>query len=214
MPSIKRYVPLFFTALQRRPLKPVQLKLWGLLILVMQVTITIAVGVLAYRRREPRPTRATSTDPAIAVRQEVAVHGVRSGISLDAALKQAKVERSPVLIYFAGLADANSRLMEQRILSRSDTIPWLSQYVTVQLFDDRVPIGSISPREQEGLAGANCDKQLKLIGRAITPCFVVLNPDGEVVSTLKGYQSHPPIAEFLSQSLARFFKRRAKVISQ
>jgi hypothetical protein len=203
------FVP-FQVAIQRRPLRPMQLKLWVLMILVMLVAITISIGVLAYRRREPWPIKATSTDPAIAVRQEVAVHGVRWGMSLDAALEQAKAERSPVLIYFAGLADANSRLVEQRILSRPDMTPWLSQYVTVQLFGDRVPISSISPREQEGLAAANSDKQIKLTGKANTPCFVVLSPEGEVVAALEGYLSHPAIADFLSQALARFFKRRAK----
>jgi hypothetical protein len=187
-----------------------QLKLWVLMILVMLVAITIAVVVLAYRRREPRPIKATSTDPAVAIKQEVAVHGVRWGMSLDAALEQAKAERRPVLIYFADLADANSRLVEQQILSRSDIIPWLSQFATVQLFGDRVPISSISPRQQEELAEANSDRQLKLTGKATTPCFVVLSPDGEVVERLEGYQSHPAIADFLSQALARFFESKAK----
>jgi hypothetical protein len=60
------------------------------------------------------------------------------------------------------------------------------------------------------LAAANSDTQLKLTGKANTPCFVVLSPDGEVIATLEGYQSHPAIANFLSQALAQFFKKRAK----
>jgi hypothetical protein len=166
--------------LQRRPLKPLRLKLWVLMLFVAAAAITIAVAVTIYRRWPPSPVSATSANPEAAVRQEKVVHGVRWGMSYEAAFEQAVSDDMPVLIYFAAVNDANSRLMERTILPRADIVPLLSEFVTVQLYDDRVPISSISAPTQQALAEANAKLHSTLGGRPVSPSFIALGPTGEV----------------------------------
>ena len=98
------------------------------------------------RRRATGPVavKATSNDPVRAEREEKKVHGVLWGMSLDQAKELAAAQKKPILIDFTGVNCANCRLMEKRVLPRPEIVKLLSEFVTIQLYTDFVPIASIT----------------------------------------------------------------------
>jgi hypothetical protein len=94
-----------------------------------------ATGEVARRggRQAPTPVKATSKDPKVAARKEGVVHGVRWGLSYEAALARAAAEGRPVLVHFAGVHGADSRVMERTILPRREVAERLARFVTVRL---------------------------------------------------------------------------------
>ena len=65
-------------------------------------------------------------------------------MSLDQAKELAAAQKKPILIDFTGVNCANCRLMEQRVLPRPEIVKLLSEFVTIQLYTDFVPIASIT----------------------------------------------------------------------
>ncbi len=104
------------------------------------------------RRRRGRK-KAVSTDPATAEREEKSFHGVVWGMSYDEALEVAKASNKPVLIDFTGVNCVNCRKMEQTVLNRKEIVGLLSEFVTVQLYTDYVPIGSLTQEQREAARG-------------------------------------------------------------
>jgi thiol:disulfide interchange protein DsbD len=145
---------------------------------------------------------ATSNDPKVAIRQQKDCHGVSWGMSLDAALEQARAENKPVLIDFTGVNCANCRLMEANVLPKADVVPLLSRFVTVQLYTDIVPIKSITADQREALAGENQDLLKELANESTNPFYVVLSPDRKVLETI-GFSEPRTFAGFLKKALAK-----------
>ena len=150
---------------------------------------------------DEQPVRATSHDPEVAVTEEKAVHGVRWGMSYDAALAEARKSNRPVLIDFTGVNCANCRQMERTVMPRPDVIAELRKFVTIQLYTDFVPIDSITQEQRETLAESNLEREQKLANQTTSPLYVVLNPDGKVVATIGGYNEPPTFLKFLKGSL-------------
>jgi len=86
--------------------------------------------------------------------------------------------------------------------------------VTVQLYTDRVPIDSITAEQREELAQANQIRQLDLAAEQTNPFYVILTPDGKVVSSIGGYNEPPVFQDFLVKALdkARGASRVAQAV--
>lgn len=145
--------------------------------------------------------QATSTDPIQAEREEKKLHGVLWGMSLDQAKEQAAASNRPILIDFTGVNCANCRLMERRVLPRPDIVKLLKEFVTVQLYTDFVPIGSITADQREELARRNQDVQFDMTAEQTNPFYVILAPDGKVIASIGGYNEPAVFQDFLTQAL-------------
>ena len=147
--------------------------------------------------------KATSTDPAQAEKEENKAHGVLWGMSFDQARELASAQKRPILIDFTGVNCANCRLMERGVLPKPQVVSLLKKFVTVQLYTDFVPISSITSDQRYELAEANQLRLLKLAKEATNPFYVVLNPEGEVLARMGGYNEPPVFVDFLSKALKR-----------
>jgi len=150
----------------------------------------------------PREVKATSADPAQAEREQKTFHGVVWGMSFDQALEQAAAEKKAILIDFTGVNCANCRQMEQGVFPRPDVVQFLRKFVTVQLYTDYVPIGSITAEQRQQRAEINQNRMLEL-GESTNPFYVVLSPDGQVLNRIGG--SNPPavFVDFLRKALEK-----------
>jgi thiol:disulfide interchange protein len=147
--------------------------------------------------------KATSNDPAKAEREEKKLHGVLWGMSFDQARELAATEKKPILIDFTGVNCANCRLMERHVLRQPEVIGLLKKFVTVQLYTDFVPIGSITADQRQERAELNQERILKLAQEATNPYYVVLSPDGEVLARIGGYNEPPKFVDFLTKALEK-----------
>lgn len=146
---------------------------------------------------------AVSTDPAQAQREQKSVHGVAWGMSLDQAKELAKSENKPILIDFTGVNCANCRLMERRVLPRPEVVGLLKEFITVQLYTDRVPIKSITSDERLKLAEQNQNIQFKMTADVTNPFYVVLSTSGEFVTAIGGYNEPGDFVSFLNAALGK-----------
>jgi thiol:disulfide interchange protein DsbD len=147
--------------------------------------------------------KASSTDPALAERQERRFHGVVWGMSYDQALEVAAAENKPVLIDFTGVNCANCRAMESGVFPLPEVVAVLKRFVTVQLYTDRVQIDSITPQQRAELAEINQDRLLKLAHEQTNPIYVVLSPTGKLLSRIGGYNEPKVFVEFLTGALKK-----------
>ena len=147
--------------------------------------------------------KASSTDPEQAQREEKKLHGVVWGMSLDQARELAAAQKKPILIDFTGVNCANCRLMEQSVFPKPEIVKLLREFVTVQLYTDRVPIGSLTAAQREELAEKNQERQLDLAQEATNPFYVVLTPEGKLVSSMGGYNEPPVFLDFLTKALEK-----------
>jgi thiol:disulfide interchange protein DsbD len=146
--------------------------------------------------------KAQSNDPKTAEREQKNCHGVQWGMSFEAAQEQAKAENRPILIDFTGVNCANCRTMESGVMPRPEIVKLLEKFVTVQLYTDFVPIGTLTQDEREELAGKNQERLLTW-GEATNPYYVALSPDGKVLDAIGGYRPPTVFAAFLNKALAR-----------
>ena len=190
------------------PERPRSPKRYLVAVRLVALVATVLIVALACRSllnhlRKSRPVEATSTDPAIAVRQERVVNGVSWGLSYEAALEQGAAEGTPVLVYFASRRTADCWELEQSVFTDSEVTPWLSQFVRVQLHEDIVLIASLSQAQQMQLARENVGLQLNLREETATPSLMILTPQGAFVTKRDGYQSPRDLAAFLKRALAQ-----------
>ncbi len=149
---------------------------------------------------ESGPVRATSHDPNIAIAQEKTVHGVRWGLSYDAAIAEAKENGRPVLIDFTGVNCANCRLMEKSVMPLPAVVAELRKFVTVQLYTDFVPIDSLDKDQRYDLAVANLTREQDLVNETTSPRYVVVDVQGKVLSTSEAVEA-PSFLRFLKGAL-------------
>ncbi|MGC8642701.1 MAG: protein-disulfide reductase DsbD domain-containing protein [Isosphaeraceae bacterium] len=151
----------------------------------------------------PTEVKATSTDPEQAQREEKKVHGVVWGMSLDQAKEVAAAQKKPILIDFTGVNCSNCRQMENGVLPKPQAVKVLREFVTIQLYNDRVPIASLTSAQRQELAEKNLAFQMDLIQESTTPIYVVLTPEGKFVSSLGGFNELPVFVDFLTKSLEK-----------
>jgi len=190
---------------------PPKSPLWDLVVGILPPDVGDLSGgshaAVASTQNQGGPRKATSSDPSQAEREESSVHGVLWGMSYEQALEKAKAENRPILIDFTGVYCANCRLMEQTVLSRSEIAAQLANFVTVQLYTDTVPIGSITEAQREELATKNQEFQIELTRETTNPFYVVLTPDGKYVQGKGGYVPPSNFSAFLSDA-------RTKAVAQ
>jgi thiol:disulfide interchange protein DsbD len=146
--------------------------------------------------------KATSTDPKLAIREEKTFHGVQWGLSFDEAVERAKTERRNVLIDFTGVNCANCRTFERAVMPKPEVVELMRQFVTVQLYTDRVPIESITADDRESLAIENLEREAELTGETTSPLYVVLDREGKVLGKM-GFDANPAVfVEFLKTRLS------------
>jgi thiol:disulfide interchange protein DsbD len=150
-----------------------------------------------------KEVKATSSDPAQAEREEKKAHSVLWGMSFDQARELAAAQQRPILIDFTGVNCANCRAMESGVFPRPEVVALLKKFVTVQLYTDIVPIGSITPEQRLKLAEANQDRIIELAKEATNPFYVVLSPTGGVLGRIGGYNEPPVFVDFLTKALEK-----------
>jgi thiol:disulfide interchange protein len=146
--------------------------------------------------------KAQSNDPSTAEREQKNCHGVQWGMSFEAAQEQAKAEGRPILIDFTGVNCANCRTMETGVMPRPEIVKLLEKFVTVQLYTDFVPIGSLRQDQREELAAKNQERLLAL-GEATNPYYVAIGSDGKILDSIGGYRPASAFAAFLDKALAK-----------
>jgi hypothetical protein len=171
------------------------------------VAVTAVVFAATLHSDRLRPVKATSPDPRLATRQEKTLHGVLWGHSYDQAREIAEQESRPILIYFSSITDANSRMMEASVLSRSDVVPWLSGFVTVKLPIDYSPIDSLAPGRRWKLGEQNQELQLDLIREAGSPFLAVTDAHGLLIAARGGYCEARELIGFLKSAVSVYRSR-------
>lgn len=104
--------------------------------------------------------------------------------SYNDAVAQAKASNKPIFINFTGYTCTNCRYMEQNVLIAKDVRGELSDMVIAELYTD----GKTADNEE------NQKLQQKLTGSVTLPIYVVLSPDGRLISQFGG--STEDVAEF------------------
>jgi hypothetical protein len=155
----------------------------------------------------PQPVKATSSDPKIATRQEKVLHGVLWGMSYEQARERAERNGRPILIFFSGINDGNSRLMELEVLPRADVVPLLSRFVTVQLLIDYAPIHSLKPAHRERIGENNAELEIAMTNTADSPTFVVMDAFGNVLASQGGTCKASDFIGFLTAAESAFMRR-------
>ncbi|MHC5537570.1 protein-disulfide reductase DsbD family protein, partial [Singulisphaera rosea] len=173
-------------------------------------TKTQAVAIQGAAAPEGGEQVATSTEPEKAEREQKNLHGVLWGMSFDAARERSKAEGRPVLIDFTGVNCMNCRTMEEGVMPRPEVVKLLSQFVTVQLYTDFVPIKSIIPDQRFALAEKNQDRILELAQEATNPFYVVLGPEGQVLKKRGGLIPAAEFVAFLEDALKRYSQAKAQ----
>jgi thiol:disulfide interchange protein DsbD len=151
-----------------------------------------------------RAVKATSTDPKVAEAEERTCHGVSWGMSLEQALAQAKAEKKPILIDFTGVNCANCRAMEEDVMPKPDVVALLNKFVTIQLFTDFAQIDTITATQREELGDKNKERLYNMTQDYTNPFYVVLNPQGQVLEKLNGFNEAPVFIGFLKRGLAKY----------
>lgn len=154
----------------------------------MMIAVALCAFAFAVIRQpgEPRSVKATSSDPKVAVRQEKVSRGVLWGMSYELARERAKREDKPILIFFTGVNDSNSRMMEVSVCPSPDVVPYLTRFETVMLYIDSCPIDSLTSDQRERIGQENLEVQLDLTLAPNTPEFAVVDPSGKLIAIRAG----------------------------
>jgi thiol:disulfide interchange protein DsbD len=110
--------------------------------------------------------------------------------TLDAGLKQAKLENKPVFIDFTGETCSNCRAMENEVFPVPAVKDAFSQFVRVQLYTDRRNDGGASKRNQ--------DYQEKTFGDVALPLYAILSPGGAPSAHIAGQRGADEFLNFLN----------------
>ncbi len=166
-----------------------------------QIYNRLIVGLLPPKGSE---TKATSTDPEIAITQEKSKHGVVWGWSYAAALAEARRDKKKILIDFTGVNCSNCRQMERSVMPRADVSAKMGEFVTVALYTDYVPISSITQAQRADLGDKNVQREIEMTGEATAPNYVIVDPGGpaeKVVASLGGLVEPATFLDFLDKGL-------------
>ncbi len=93
--------------------------------------------------------------------------------------------------------------MEREVFPRPEIRRLLERFVTVALYTDIVPIGSITPDQRLDLSEANRTRQQDLIRDLTTPVYVVLTPDGRLIDAEGGYIPAGRFKAYLESALKK-----------
>lgn len=110
----------------------------------------------------------------------------------ETGIKLARERGKPLFIDFTGVTCTNCRWMEKNMFPRTEIADILKNFVTIQLYTDRQ-----TPEDN-----ANQKLQQKLTGTIVLPVYVVVSPEGKVLSSFPGLTREPQaFAAFLNHCL-------------
>lgn len=120
--------------------------------------------------------------------------GLRWFASYEDGLEEATATNRPIFVDFTGYTCTNCRWMEANVFSRNDIQELFGNYVLIRLYTDG----------QGDKYTRNRDLQLRRFGTIAMPLYVILNPQGENVSTLAGLtRNKEKFASFLRDPLVK-----------
>jgi thiol:disulfide interchange protein len=133
-------------------------------------------------------------------------HGLEFALDYEAASAYAKAEGKPMLLDFTGVNCVNCRKMEKTVLVKPQVMELLPKFVRVQLFTDTDAIPGIDDKVKGmKLRKLNIKLQEDWFGDVSLPAYVVVSPDGKILSRLAGYNADPQVfVEFIEKGLARW----------
>ena len=125
-------------------------------------------------------------------------------MSFDQARELAAAQKKPILIDFTGVNCANCRLMEAGVFPRPEVVSLLKKFVTVQLYTDFVPIGSITPdqREEAGRAQPGTHHQAGQGSHQSRSTSCSLRA-AKCCGQIGGYNEPPVFVDFLTKALEK-----------
>jgi thiol:disulfide interchange protein DsbD len=103
--------------------------------------------------------------------------------------------------------------MEQSVFPRPDVTRQLKRFVTVALYTDLLPIGSITHDQRLDLASANLEREVDLVAQTTSPYYVVLTPDGKVIASAGADTGTEGFREFLKNAYEKFEKETAAKVA-
>jgi thiol:disulfide interchange protein DsbD len=183
--------------------RPPQSKIWYWIVGILPADVQELnpVGAVVGPAGESGEVPAVSKDPEQAEREQTNFHGVVWGMSYDAAREKAKTENRPILIDFTGVNCANCRTMEQGVMPLPEVVKLLKKFITVQLYTDIVPIGSINMDQRLELAEKNQKLLVDLTQDNANPFYVAITPDGQILDSINGARSASVFIDFLNRAL-------------
>jgi thiol:disulfide interchange protein DsbD len=95
--------------------------------------------------------------------------------------------------------------MEKSVIPRPEVVERLEQFVPVQLYTDRVPVDGLTPDEKFDLAEQNLMLEVELTNQQVSPLYVILTPDEQLVVTPRGGYIEPAdFVAYLDRGLAEY----------
>ena len=165
--------------------------------------LVVVCWIIASRIIESRPVEATSSDPAIAVRQERVVHGVRSGCQLRSGARASQGNRhSRADLFWVGHLLRRWKIGERSFPARGRR-PNAFAVCESSALRRSSPDSIAIEGGPGGIANANVGLQLDLMDDITTPCLVIVTPRGEFVTKRQGYQNPRDMAAFLKRAVAQ-----------
>ena len=133
-------------------------------------------------------------------------HGLEFALDYEAASAYAKAQGKPMLLDFTGVNCVNCRKMEKSVLIKPQVMELLPKFVRVQLFTDTDAIPGIDDKTKGAqLRQLNQKLQEEWFGDVSLPAYVVVSPDGKILSRLAGYNADPQVfVNFIERGLARW----------
>ncbi len=138
--------------------------------------------------------------------------GLAYSLQLKKALLLARDKNRPVFIDFTGVNCVNCRDMEKNVLNQKEVLAILSTLPRAQLYLDEVP--TVPQDEADPLLEENEKLSRGLVGGTAMPSYVILSPEGEVMSVTSGVVSEEEFLQFLTTGLSRFEESRETVASR
>ncbi len=145
-------------------------------------------------------------------------HGIEGYFDYDQALACAKEQNKPLFIDFTGHGCVNCREMESNVWSDPKVLSLLTnEYIVTALYvDDKtiMPeedwyISDYDGKEKKTIGKKYADRQKAMFGVNAQPFYVLLNPDGEVLTDPRAYDLDiNEFVKFLKTGLENFKKQK------
>lgn len=145
-------------------------------------------------------------------------HGLEGYFDLEEALEAAREQNKPVFIDFTGHGCVNCREMEANVWSAPPVLQRLRQdYIVVALYvDDRTALpedewitSEFDGKVKKTIGKKNADFQITYFNKNSQPYYVLMSPEGEVLTPPKGYELNVErFVDFLDKGLEAFQKSR------
>lgn len=134
-------------------------------------------------------------------------HNLAGYFDYEEALACAKEKNKPVLIDFVGHSCANCKKMYQKVWSDQRVLEYLkNDFIVVALYtddktklsQDEIYTSKIDGREKNTIGKKNVDFQIEKFNSNALPLYAIVNPEGEVITSVPYYVYNPDTDKFIS----------------